>query len=77
MAEDIALRALVYAGDPEDHFPQVIVVVSSTSSVEDVFHAFEAKITSNTVYHGWQVIEVWKVRSYPDFSTTLRAENAI
>ena len=68
---DIALRALVYAGDPEDSFPQVLVVVLSTSSVEDVFHAFEAKITSNAAYHGWQVIEVWKVREYPYFSTTL------
>jgi hypothetical protein len=79
MTEDtgIAVRALVYAGDREDMFPQQLVVVSSTSSVQDLVDAFKARIKSDSNYDGWGVITVWKVSSCVYFYPTLRAENAI
>ena len=79
MTEDIsiAVRALVYAGDREATFPRQLVVVSSTSSVQDLVDAFKARIKSDSIYDGRTVITLWKVSSCAYFYPTLRAENAI
>ena len=56
--QEVVLRAFVYAGERRGLFHHLLVKVPSSSHVEDVFEAFEAKLKSKSDYDNWRVSSV-------------------